>query len=412
MNDELESLPTEVPAGKPKENFEINTDAAEQIPDYQKTEKPVYDFEAQPPRKRHVHKRGVGCLGSTLYLVAVIAVAVGLSIAALGVVRDVTGISKKDASVTVEIPEGATLWSIADILKEKKLIDSEYGLLAYAKIAGINYIYQPGTFTLNAKWGYKEMLKALSVQQNIKETVKVRIIEGKTVNDIAALLEENGVCSAADFTEALETHDYSQYDFIADIPVSEGRIYQLEGYLFPDTYEFFKESDVDTVVKKFLDNFDKRFSAELRAAAAEKGMTVDDVIRLASVVQKEGGSEKTMKMVSAVFQNRLGNKNYLYLQSNATLSYALGEAILWITDEQKENKSPYNTYTHKGLPPSAICNPGLKAIQAVLTPDDNNYYFFVTDKDGRFYFSKTANEHEKYSSQIKKGTVDTSRGVK
>ena len=425
MNDEFDILPTEEPkeqetppaeetAPAEKTGFTVDTSEAELIPDYRKTEQPMYDFETENKKKPRRHKRGIGWVGSTIYLAIVIAISVGISIFALGIVRDVTGItkSKKDAEVTVEIPQGATLPSIAKILKEKGLIDSEFGLIAYAKLTKTDYTYQPGTFTLNPKWGYKEMLKAMTVQQIVRETVKVRIIEGKTAEDIAALLEENGVCAATDFLDALETHDYTKYDFIKNIPDSAGRLCKLEGYLFPDTYEFYKESDVDQVVTKFLDNFDKRFDQKLRDKAKAKGMTLDEVVKFASVVQKEGVSEKTMKMVAGVFNNRMSNKNYQYLQSNATLSYAIGEPILWMSDEQMKNPSPYNSYTHKGLPPSAICNPGLQAIKAVLDPDVNSYYFFVTDEDRLFYFSKTANEHERFSSAIKNGTVDKKKGVK
>ena len=410
--EEEASAEEETPDEEEKTGFAVDTSAAEHtIPDYHKTAKPVYDFETEPKKKQRRHKRGFGCLGSTIYLLVVLALAAGISFFALGVVRDITGISKEDAEISVDIPEGATLTSIAKILKEEGLIDSEFGLVAYAKLTKIDYMYQPGTFTLNAKWGYKEMLKAMAVQQVIRETVKVRIVEGKTINSIAAILEENGVCKADDFIDALKTHDYTKYDFIAELPENPDRLYALEGYLFPDTYEFFKESDVDSVVYKFLDNFDKRFSKELRDEAREQGMTVDDVVKFASVVQKEGGSEKTMRMVAGVFHNRLNNNNYLFLQSNATLSYALGVPILWMTEEQMNDPSPYNTYLHKGLPPSAICNPGLQAIKAVLDPDDNDYYFFVTDEESRFYFSKTANEHEKYSNAIRNGPVDTSTGV-
>lgn len=397
-----------------KPAFAVDMSVAEgSIPDYVRTAAPVYDFETsgEKRRTRRPRKRGVGFLGSMIYLIIILLLAGAVALFALSVVKDITGITKDDKEIIVTIPDGATLTDIATILEENGLIDSKMGLLAFAKLTNLSYTYQLGECTLNPKWGYNEMLKALAQQKIVRETVNVTIVEGKTVEQIAELLESNKVCTAADFINAIQTGDFSDYDFIADLPENEDRIYRLEGYIFPNTYNFYLNSDPEDAVRKFLDSFDQQFDEELRQLAAEQGMTVDDVVKLASIVQKEGASKKTMKMVARVFLNRMENKNYQYLQSNATLSYSKNEAILWITEEQMNDKDPYNSYQHKGLPPSAICNPGRQAIEAVLEPDDNDYYFFVTDSESKFYFSKTANEHEKQSAAIRKNGTGIGDGI-
>lgn len=398
---------------KNAKHFEVDVSAAEDaIPDYVESGRVVYDFELEKGKKRKPRKRGAGCLSGAVYLVLVIALSIGLAIFALTVVNDVTGLVKDDVEITVEIPKGASLTDIAKILKDNGLIDNEIGLLAFAKLAGLDYTYHQGTFTLNPRMGYHELLKALAQQSVSLETVKVTIIEGWTIDEIAQKLESSQVCTALEFTTALENNDYSDYDFIAAIPENEDRIYKMEGYIFPDTYDFYKGSDADTVIRKFLDNFEVRFSQELRDEAEAQGMTVEEVVILASMVQEEGASEKTMQMVAGVFRNRLDNPSkYPYLQSNATLSYALGEPILWMDEDDLENPDPYNTYVHEGLPPSAICNPGLQAIKAVLYPDENDYYFFVTDENNLFYFSETASQHEKQVNSIRKNGVGIGEGV-
>lgn len=414
---EAETVPVQEQAEEPPVvPFAVDMSAAEgTIPDYVRTSQPVYDFETadgKQRRRRRPRKRGVGVLGGTIYLIVVLLVAVVLALFALSVVKDITGISKDDKEIIVTIPEGATLTDIAVILEENGLIDSRVGLLAFAKLTNRTYSYQPGECTLNAKWGYNEMLKALAQQKVVRETVNVTIVEGKTVEQIAELLEASKVCTAVDFLKVIEEGDFSDdYDFIAALPENQDRIHRLEGYIFPNTYNFYINSDPEEAVRKFLDSFDDQFDQELRQLAADQGMTVDDVVKLASIVQKEGASQKTMKMVARVFLNRMENKNYQYLQSNATLSYSKNEAILWITEEQMNEDDPYNSYKYKGLPPSAICNPGLQAIKAVLEPDDNDYYYFVTDSESKFYFSKTANEHEKQAAAIRKNGTGIGEGI-
>ncbi len=407
----IENTPAE-DTSRPAVDFAVDMTAAEgAIPDYVPALNPVYDFEVVGEKRRRPRKRGVGFLGSLIYLLIILLLAGILAWFALAVVKDITGIAKDDKEIIITVPEGATLTDIATLLEENGLIDSKVGLLAFAKLTNRSYTYQPGECTLNPKWGYNEMLKALAQTKVVRETVNVTVVEGKTVLQIAELLESNKVCDANDFIKAVQEGDFSDYDFLKDLPDNNDRLYRLEGYIFPNTYNFYINSDPEEAVRKFLDSFDDQFDEELRELAKEKDMTIDEVVNLASIVQKEGASEKTMKMVARVFLNRMDNKNYQYLQSNATLSYSKNEAILWITEEQKSDKDPYNSYQHKGLPPSAICNPGLQAIKAVLNPDDNNYYFFVTDSNSKFYFSKTANDHEKQAAAIRRNGVGIGEGI-
>ncbi len=382
----------------------------EEIPDYVPAQNPAPIVE-EGKKPRRPAKRGAGCFGTVVYTVAILLVSVFFAVVVLTVLNDITGLVKDDVQIDVTIPEGATLSDIADILQENHIINSAVGLKAYAKITNAGSNYQYGVYTLNPRMGYSELLSALQQQTTFRKTVDVQIIEGRTVEQIAEILEAKQVCSAAEFLDAVNNGDFSDYDFVAQIPDNADRKYRLEGYIFPDTYEFYVADTAENVIRKFLDAFEKRVTEEMRAEAEAQGMTIDELITLASIVQKEGKSQNTMELVSSVFRNRLNNpQEYPYLQSNATLSYALGEAIVWATNEQMNNPDPYNSYTNEGLPPGAICNPGKQAIEAVLANEKSDYYYFVTDDNGLFYFSKTAREHQREVEAIQE-TGQGSRGT-
>ncbi len=391
---------------KPEKEFVVDvSDATSNIPDYN-PDAPI-DNEAFSKRRFNVEtdkrlKRGSGCFTTTIYTIVVLLISVLLAAFVLIIMNDMLGLMKKDEDMIINIPEGVTLSQVADMLQDMDIIDTALGLNLYAQISGDSDIeIKTGDVTVNPKMGYSSLLSALK-KSVVKEVVTVTVIEGKTIKQIAEQLEESGVCLAADFIYEIQNGDYSSYDFVAEIPESEDRLFALEGYIFPDTYDFYKGESVTNVVKKFLNNFDDRFDEDLRALAEEKDMTVEDVVKLASIVQKEGTTPEIMRKVASVFLNRLDSPStYPYLQSNATISYSTGKSIIWYTEEDISIDDPYNSYSNKGLPPSAICNPGLSAIKAVLNPDETDYYYFVTDDNGLYYFSETARRHEQQVAAIK-----------
>ncbi len=216
---------------------------------------------------------------------------------------------------------------------------------------------------------------------------------------LAALLEENGVCSANDFLEACNTTELDEsYDVLSYIEDRGERYYHLEGYLFPDTYEFYQNDDVMNVLMKLVNNCGKKLlTDEMQEQFEASSLTADEVITLASIIQMEAANTEDMYMVSSVLHNRLENGS-LYdiytLDCDSTTYYPY-----WKRDEIPESErdsfvSSYNTYNNRGLPPGPICNPGLDAIQAALNPESTNYYYFCHDADGNAYYASTAAEHE------------------
>ena len=229
------------------------------------------------------------------------------------------------------------------------------------------------------------------------DTVTVMLREGLTVPEMAAILEENGVCTAADFIDAVQNGEYD-YDFVRAIPADPNRAYRLEGYLFPDTYEFYVDSTATNVVNRLLKNFQKRVEPLLPQIEA-MGWTVDEAVIFASMIEGEADTPTNMAKVSRVLHNRLApNSGYSKLELCSTRDYVnhLPEDAGFDLEALKQ---VYNTYYRQGLPIGAINNPGLDALTAALNPSEDatimQCYFFATNyQTGITYFSKTYAEHE------------------
>ncbi len=232
------------------------------------------------------------------------------------------------------------------------------------------------------------------VAESSANTVKLTFPEGYTVSKIAIKLEENGVCSAEEFRNEANNRDYSaEFGFEIDNP--DDRAFLLEGYLFPDTYEFYIGENPSSVIKKFLGNTQSKLTDEIKARASQLGYSVDEIITLASVVQRESGGSAEAKRVSSVIHNRLDSPDFPKLQCDATVSYLKESVKPYVDDEDVyytycEN---YNTYMCKGLPAGAINNPGIDSINAALYPEETGYYYFVTDSEGVYHYSETWEEH-------------------
>ena len=222
-------------------------------------------------------------------------------------------------------------------------------------------------------------------------------------------MEENGLCTAEEFLDVANNGDFSQYEFWNQIPADDTIFMKCEGYLFPNTYEFYADDEVYNYVNTLYAEFDKQVTADLRARAEEMGLTLHEAITLASFVQEEAGNDQDAK-VSAVFHNRLAEGSpYPRLESNVS-SYVQREddnnyLYNWVApyyggwdNIPAEIYAAYNTYEHEGLTPGPVSNPGIEAIKAALYPDEqyiaDGYYFFVTDKNGKYYYGKTPAEHQ------------------
>ncbi|MDR0314837.1 MAG: endolytic transglycosylase MltG [Oscillospiraceae bacterium] len=228
-----------------------------------------------------------------------------------------------------------------------------------------------------------------------KQTVRITFPEGFTVFQTANLLEEKGICSAEDFMEAANSLP-KNFELTSNLKNAKNRIFKLEGYLFPDTYDFYKGEGAQNALWRFLKNTQIKLSKKDMARAKELGYSMDEVITLASVIQAEAGTPDEMKKVSSVFHNRL-NSSYGRLESDATVLYIKEKLAAVIPEKDRgAHYEHYSTYGENGLPVGAICNPGRSAIDAALYPDHTNYMFFVTGKeDGKYYYANTFEQHKK-----------------
>lgn len=337
-----------------------------------------------------------------LYAMMVIVASLLLAVYALHVANDALALMKPSSDLSVRIEKGSTVGRIARELKDAGLIEYRWAFVLFAKVTGNADSFQYGTYVLNTDMDYLELVTNLQKTASFRATVTVMIPEGAELREIIATLDEKNVCSAEELWDAVENHPFD-YDFLQNLPERENR---LEGYLFPDTYEFFEQSDAVTVLTKFLDNFEVKFSQELRDRAQEIGMSIDEVVTLASVIEREAASDEDRATVSSVFHNRLNSTQYPLLQSCATVQYVLQERKPVLTYDDIKIDSPYNTYLYEGLPIGPIASPGLASIRAALYPETTDYYFFVVTADGTHIFSKTLAEHNAAVKQ-----ANSSRGT-
>ncbi|MBQ3224458.1 MAG: endolytic transglycosylase MltG [Oscillospiraceae bacterium] len=328
---------------------------------------------------------------SYIYIAFVLGVSMLLSAWIIMSVNELLALARPDYEVIVEIPEGASHGDVAKILKKSDVIDHKMLFSMFASVTKRGATYPPGEYKINSNMDYRAMLRRLTSKKGALNTVKVTVPEGYEVSQIAELLAEKGVCDRDAFEDAVANTDFN-YAFLEDLPL--GKSNRLEGYMFPDTYEFYKNDDPSRVIKKFLDNFNVKFNDEMKERTRELGMSLHELVTFASIVEREA-TAKDRENISSVFHNRLKNKTYPYLESCATVQYVLGKrkAVISIADTKIDNK--YNTYKYKGLPPGPISNPGLDAIEASLYPNDTDYLFFALQEDGTHKFSKTYEEHLK-----------------
>lgn len=296
----------------------------------------------------------------------------------------------KEAAVDklIVIPKGSGLKSIAGILEKENLIKDSLIFELYCKLNDKSDNIKAGKYNIKTSMSVPEIVEAISNNSNaIVDTVKFTIPEGYKLDQIVEKLSSLGVVSREEIEAALDAKKYN-YDFIGQIPDREKK---LEGYLFPDTYEIYKDATAEDIIDKLLGRFNKVFTEEYRSRAKELGMTVDQVVVLASIIEREAKLDNERKTISAVFQNRL--KKNMLLQSCATVQYLFKEQKEVLTYKDLELKSPYNTYINIGLPPGPIASPGLKSIEAALYPEDTDYLYFVARNDGSHIFTKTYSEH-------------------
>lgn len=320
-------------------------------------------------------------------VVSLIAILVIIGIVCfVGLMRDSGGIDlAQDTTIIIEEGWGAS--TVADVLYENGVIKHPMIFRLQSKLGGYDDQFQPGAVTLKDGMSYNDILEQLSVAN--RDTIRVVIPEGYEVRQIQEALASAGLPCAADFTAALDPSLYD-YKFLQGLPERDNK---LEGYLFPATYEIPETFTAQEVVNLMLKSFDEMFTEEYYNRAAEMGMSVDRIVTMASIVERETNADSERAKVAGVFYNRLNSG--MKFQSCATVQYALGDhkPVLSIADTRIN--SPYNTYINAGLPIGPICNPGADCIKAALWPEETDAYYFCLSTTGEHIFSTTYEDHVK-----------------
>ncbi|WP_270739730.1 endolytic transglycosylase MltG [Massilioclostridium coli] len=337
----------------------------------------------------------------TGFLVAgiIIIISIGLAFTILTGFNDVFALSKPAISADIEIPSGATTAQISKLLKEEGIIDQPWLFRFVVKMRGEGSGFQAGVHSFSAKWDYDAIIEELNmVPSENPNVIKITFPEGSTLDEIVRLLETNGVCDGDQFLRALEENsfDFAYQDMLTE-EKNDSKYHVMEGYAFPNTYNFFKNEDAESVARKFLQAFDEHMQeANLYEQIKSSEFSLDEVITLASIVQAEAGSIEDMPKIASVLMNRIHNSDqYPKLECDPTKSYAKEiSGNLKSEGTSDAIAEAYDTYVTPGLPPGAICNPGIDAIQAVLHPATTDYYYFCANIETKeCFYAKTLEEH-------------------
>ena len=344
----------------------------------------------------------IGGKAAATFLAVIIVFTLLFSYIGISCVNDMLAISRSDEVISVSIPADSSYSDIINILHDNGLIKQKLFCKVFTKYRNFDEgTYLSGDYYLNAKMGVEGMLKDIMAAPVTADTIKLSFPEGWTIQQIFEKLEKYEVCNSSKLYSAAKSANFD-YDFISDIADSQSRYLKLEGYMFPDTYDFYMDADTNYVIKKFLDNFNEKWTDEYDARAKKLGYSREEIITVASIIQKEAANAEQMKTISSVLYNRLADQaNYPTLGCDSTAIY-ISNYVTPIVGEAQGSYyyNNYDTSAIKGLPPGPICNPGIEAIKAALYPEDTNYYFFAHDNSGKIYLAETYKEHKNNLVQI------------
>ncbi len=361
------------------------------------------------PQKSPKKKKGKNTIKSIAWVVMIFVVAIALAFTIIYVGADYMGIGfGRGEEVTIEIPQGTPTAKIAEILQDSGAVKVPFAFRVYAKLKKVDNQFKYGVYNFSTEAGYDSIAEMLITQGAKAQSVKVTIPEGTGINDytknvngekvvvpgIATLLEKAGVCTKDDFLDALD-NTLLKGKVLANID-PDRTYHTLEGYLFPETYDFYNYDSkecAELAVKKMFQETENRITDAMYKKASDMGYNMHQILTMASIIQMEAGTDAdALPKIAAVFYNRLNSKDFSTLGSSPTCFYG---------DSFKRDDGRYNTYTAKGLPPGPLCSPSIDAINAALNPDSNEYYYFVTDAKGKFYFHKTLQEQNQTINKLK-----------
>lgn len=351
---------------------------------------------APTPKK----KRRKGKFNWKIYVAAVVLGSMLLAGIGWILANDLCALDKGDETYTVTIEEGDGVFKIASKLKKAGLIELKGFFVLYEIFTGAKNDIDPGTYELNTSMDYRSLVHNMydpDARRRAEEgLVLVTIPEGYSVQQIVDLLAEKGIATKEELVDAVSNFDFGEeYPFIDNSLT--GQINRLEGYLFPDTYEFSTEKTAVFAIDTMLTNFNTKVSNELLSEIQESGYTFREIITMASIIEKEAiGDYEERTNVASVLYNRLNNPDAEtagLLQVDASIDYALRLEGKDRSEFSTELDSPYNTYIYAGLPVGPICNPSLASIRAALNPSQTDYYYYALGTDGVHHFFRTYSEH-------------------
>lgn len=360
----------------------------------------------QPVRKSQEYKSG--CLGGLMYLVFILCVSVVLACFAWMAASDALALNKDGVSATISLPteifetvteevsddEGnitglrevtkADIDFVSSALKESGIIQYEWLFKLFCRLSDADKKMDPGTYELRSNLDYRAIIKKMQAGSGAAVTVDVMIPEGYTMHQIFRLLEENGVASYEELMYSAANSSFN-YSFLDQNKAGDAS--RLEGYLFPDTYQFYVGMQASSAINKLLSNFNSKITADMQKQLSETGFSLKEIVTIASLIEKEAAvdlgtdiDERTL--VSSVIYNRLRSGMTLGLESSILYIHQDYEGSP--TSEMLTEDSPYNTNINLGLPPTPICNPSLAAMNAALNPAETNYYYFYYDNEAGY----------------------------
>ncbi len=315
-------------------------------------------------------------------------------------VNDICSLNKKDVTTVIEVTTEDNLNTVSKKLKEGGLVDFPW---LFRFIGGLRHAKEKigvGSYELSSDMDYVALINGMRSSQS--GPVRVSIPEGTTVRQIVSLLAKHGVNEESALLDAAMNGDYD-YDFLRSD--RKGSLTYLEGYLFPDTYDFFIGEEPEHAFSRLLDNFKLKMDDKLMKKVSASGYSLDQIVIMASLIEKETDGEDQRQIASVIYNrlNHVGETAHL-LQIDASLIYGLGEDFDGKLDQKDmENDTPYNLSNHKGLPPTPIANPGLFAIEAAVEPENTDYYFYALGKDMAHHFFKTYREHANFVNSSEYG---------
>lgn len=353
------------------------------------------DVKSNQSKKKNQSSFNNSIFGGFFLAFGIVVAAFIVAIGGISLGKEYLGIDKAENDITFNIPQGSTSADIAEMLEENQIISNKLLFRLALKLNAPETIY-PGDITLQPSMGYSAIIEQLGIMRESYETATISFPEGITLLEAAQLIEKQGVCKADEFL--FEFNKSQGYDFEKLISGNEDAFYEMEGYFFPDTYDFYLNDTGYNITKTVREHFSQKFTDKMIEKMEKSKLSMNEVMILASMVQWESGSVEDMPKVASVFLNRLHDPDtFPSFQSDATEKY-IEKVIKSEADTKAELEhytEGYDTYNYKGLPAGPVCNPGLDAINAVLNPEDTDYYYFCNNlKTGESFFAETLDEHE------------------